>query len=190
MLFRFGGCTSRLIDYFIGNFNSCRTNSHLLTRKQLHPHNSRNPLQARHPLHHLTKCQRHAQGAPRAQPPHRKLWIQIRPRPTHRRPTPQLQLLRCQRPNPCHPGATACSPPPRIPLIQVCGSRRDLRHAQVPILVRRPSPRIEQRATRRVLLEGKTQRHSFFFFFVLIILYSLYLEYDSPLVPSGSGLAG
>jgi len=30
----------------------------------------------------------------------------------------------------------------------------------------------------------------FFFFFVLIILYSLYLEYDSPLVPSASGLAG
>jgi len=27
-------------------------------------------------------------------------------------------------------------------------------------------------------------------FFVLIILYSLYLEYDSPLVPSASGLAG
>jgi len=26
--------------------------------------------------------------------------------------------------------------------------------------------------------------------FVLIILYSLYLEYDSPLVPSASGLAG
>ena len=29
-----------------------------------------------------------------------------------------------------------------------------------------------------------------FFLFVLIILYSLYLEYDSPLVPSASGLAG
>jgi len=29
-----------------------------------------------------------------------------------------------------------------------------------------------------------------FFVFVLIILYSLYLEYDSPLVPSASGLAG
>jgi hypothetical protein len=29
-----------------------------------------------------------------------------------------------------------------------------------------------------------------FCFFVLIILYSLYLEYDSPLVPSASGLAG
>jgi hypothetical protein len=28
------------------------------------------------------------------------------------------------------------------------------------------------------------------FVFVLIILYSLYLEYDSPLVPSASGLAG
>jgi hypothetical protein len=27
-------------------------------------------------------------------------------------------------------------------------------------------------------------------FFVLIILYSLYLEYDSPLLPSASGLAG
>ena len=27
-------------------------------------------------------------------------------------------------------------------------------------------------------------------FFVLIILYSLYLEYDSPLIPSASGLAG
>jgi len=26
--------------------------------------------------------------------------------------------------------------------------------------------------------------------FVLIILYSLYLEYDSPLIPSASGLAG
>jgi hypothetical protein len=26
--------------------------------------------------------------------------------------------------------------------------------------------------------------------FVLIILYSLYLEYDSPLLPSASGLAG
>jgi len=30
----------------------------------------------------------------------------------------------------------------------------------------------------------------FLFFFVLIILYSLYLEYDSPLVRSASGLAG
>jgi len=29
-----------------------------------------------------------------------------------------------------------------------------------------------------------------FCFFVLIILYSLYLEYDSPLIPSASGLAG
>jgi len=29
-----------------------------------------------------------------------------------------------------------------------------------------------------------------FVFFVLIILYSLYLEYDSPLLPSASGLAG
>ena len=29
-----------------------------------------------------------------------------------------------------------------------------------------------------------------FVLFVLIILYSLYLEYDSPLVPSASGLAG
>jgi hypothetical protein len=29
-----------------------------------------------------------------------------------------------------------------------------------------------------------------FFLFVLIILYSLYLEYDSPLLPSASGLAG
>jgi hypothetical protein len=29
-----------------------------------------------------------------------------------------------------------------------------------------------------------------FFFFVLIILYSLYLEYDSLLIPSASGLAG
>jgi len=28
------------------------------------------------------------------------------------------------------------------------------------------------------------------FLFVLIILYSLYLEYDSPLLPSASGLAG
>jgi hypothetical protein len=28
------------------------------------------------------------------------------------------------------------------------------------------------------------------FLFVLIIQYSLYLEYDSPLVPSASGLAG
>jgi len=28
------------------------------------------------------------------------------------------------------------------------------------------------------------------FLFALIILYSLYLEYDSPLVPSASGLAG
>jgi len=28
------------------------------------------------------------------------------------------------------------------------------------------------------------------FFFVLIIQYSLYLEYDSPLIPSASGLAG
>ena len=27
-------------------------------------------------------------------------------------------------------------------------------------------------------------------FFVLIILYSLYFEYDSPLLPSASGLAG
>jgi hypothetical protein len=30
----------------------------------------------------------------------------------------------------------------------------------------------------------------YFFVFVLIILYSLYLEYDSPLVPSASGLVG
>ena len=30
----------------------------------------------------------------------------------------------------------------------------------------------------------------FHFFFALIILYSRYLEYDSPLVPSASGLAG
>jgi len=29
-----------------------------------------------------------------------------------------------------------------------------------------------------------------FFVFVLIILYSLYLEYDSPLIPPASGLAG
>jgi len=29
-----------------------------------------------------------------------------------------------------------------------------------------------------------------FLFFVLIILYSLYLEYDSPFFPSASGLAG
>ena len=28
------------------------------------------------------------------------------------------------------------------------------------------------------------------FFFVLIILYSLYLEYDRPLITSASGLAG
>jgi hypothetical protein len=28
------------------------------------------------------------------------------------------------------------------------------------------------------------------FLFVLIILYSLYLEYDSPLIPPASGLAG
>jgi hypothetical protein len=28
------------------------------------------------------------------------------------------------------------------------------------------------------------------FCFVLIILYSLYLEYDSPFIPSASGLAG
>jgi len=27
-------------------------------------------------------------------------------------------------------------------------------------------------------------------FFVFVILYSLYLEYDSPLIPSASGLAG
>jgi hypothetical protein len=31
---------------------------------------------------------------------------------------------------------------------------------------------------------------SLVFCFVLIILYSLYLEYDSPLIPSASGLAG
>jgi len=29
-----------------------------------------------------------------------------------------------------------------------------------------------------------------FVLFVLIILYSLYLQYDSPLLPSASGLAG
>jgi hypothetical protein len=32
--------------------------------------------------------------------------------------------------------------------------------------------------------------NGFFFCFVLIILYSLYLEYDSPLLLSASGLAG
>jgi len=42
-------------------------------------------------------------------------------------------------------------------------------------------------ALRWAVLHGY---HGIVFCFVLIILYSLYLEYDSPLVPSASGLAG
>jgi len=39
-------------------------------------------------------------------------------------------------------------------------------------------------------LNGGAAFTSVSLFFVLIILYSLYLEYDSPLIPSASGLAG
>jgi hypothetical protein len=40
------------------------------------------------------------------------------------------------------------------------------------------------------VVSGLSYAFSVCFCFVLIILYSLYLEYDSPLVPSASGLAG
>jgi len=44
---------------------------------------------------------------------------------------------------------------------------------------------------RQINIEGRNmKRRVFVFLFVLIILYSLYLEYDSPLIPSASGLAG
>jgi len=166
-LFRFGGCTSRLTDYLRGTLTGVAPTlifSHSATHTYSMPETrSRRATRATASSHSTNRTNtkletrsRRATGAttsPQA--------MDLDP-PTTDPPTtnPQLQLLRCQHPNPCHPGATACSPPPSIPLIQICRSRRNLRHALVPILVRRPSPRTERRATQRVLLEGKIQRHS------------------------------
>jgi len=54
---------------------------------------------------------------------------------------------------------------------------------------REVSRKIITRSSRSLLLE-KTYTCMRFFCFVLIILYSLYLEYGSPLIPPASGLAG